>query len=295
VRIGVCIIPTDPWPVAREQAQRVEALGYDHLWTYDHLSWQHYREEPWFSAFPWLTGVAAATERIRLGTLVSNPNFREPLMLAKDAIALDHVSGGRFVLGVGAGGTGWDSTVYGPAVPTRVRTERFAEMVEALDGLLTEGRFSFHGEHFVINDARTLPGPLQQPRLPLAVAAKGPKALALTARYGDMWITIGDPWQDGSTAAIERALREQSERLDDACAAIGRDPGSIDRLILTGAGDDRPLASVDAFVDTVGRYRALGLTDLVVHQPRAGDPSWDDPVDMLERVAAEALDSARQA
>jgi alkanesulfonate monooxygenase SsuD/methylene tetrahydromethanopterin reductase-like flavin-dependent oxidoreductase (luciferase family) len=294
VRIGVCIIPTDPWPVAREQAQRVEALGYDHLWTYDHLSWQHYREEPWFSAFPWLTGVAAATHRIRLGTLVSNPNFREPLTLAKDAIALDHVSGGRFVLGVGAGGTGWDATVYGPAVEARVRTERFAEMVAALDGLLADGRFSFHGDHFVIDDARTLPGPLQQPRLPLAVAAKGPRALALTARYADVWITIGDPWRDGRAVAIERAVREQSARLDDACTAIGRDPASVERLVLTGAGDDRPLASVDAFTDCVGRYRELGITDLVVHHPRPDDPHWDDPPDMLERIAAEALAAARQ-
>lgn len=293
MRIGVCIVPTDPWPVARAQAQRVEALGYDHLWTYDHLSWQHYREEPWFSAFPWLTGIAAATDRIRLGTLVSNPNFREPLLLAKDAIALDHVSGGRFVLGVGAGGTGWDATVYGPAVPARERSGRFAEMVAALDGLLTGGRFSFSGEHYVIDDARTLPGPLQQPRLPLAVAAAGPKAIALAARHADAWITIGDPWHDGSTEGIERAVREQSARLDDACAAIGRDPASIDRIFLSGAGDDRPLASIGAFADCAARYRALGITDLVLHHPRAGDPYWDDPPDMLERVAADALDAAR--
>lgn len=295
VRIGVCIIPTDPWPVAREQAQRVEELGYDHLWTYDHLSWQHYREEPWFSAFPWLTGIAAATGRIRLGTLVSSPNFREPLTLAKDAIALDHVSGGRFVLGLGSGGTGWDATVYGPAVSARARTGRFIEMVQALDGLLTHGRFSFRGEHFTVDDGRTLPGPLQRPRLPLAVAAKGPRALAVAARHADFWITIGDPWRDGSAAGIEQAVREQSARLDDACAAIGRDPASLGRLVLTGAGDDRPLASVDAFTDCVGRYRAIGVTDLVVHHPRAGDPNWDDPPDMLERIAADALEQARQA
>ena len=240
-------------------------------------------------------GENRAPSRIRLGTLVSNPNFREPLTLAKDAIAIDHVSGGRFVLGVGAGGTGWDATVYGPAVPPRVRTGRFAEMVVALDGLLTEGRFSFSGEHYVIDDARTLPGPLQQPRLPLAVAAAGPKAIALAARHAVAWITIGDPWHDGSTGGIEHAVREQSARLDDACAAIGRDPASIDRIFLSGAGDDRPLASVDAFTDCANRYRDLGITDLVLHHPRAGDPYWDDPPDMLERIAADALDAARSA
>ena len=127
VRVGVCIIPTDPWPTAVAQARHVEALGFDHLWTYDHLSWQHYRDRPWFGAIPWLTGIAGATERIRLGTLVCSPNFREPLTLAKDAIALDHVSGGRFILGVGAGGVGWDATVYGGepiAPPARDRALR---------------------------------------------------------------------------------------------------------------------------------------------------------------------------
>jgi alkanesulfonate monooxygenase SsuD/methylene tetrahydromethanopterin reductase-like flavin-dependent oxidoreductase (luciferase family) len=287
VRVGVCIIPTDPWPTAVDQARHVEALGFDHLWTYDHLSWQHYRDEPWFGAIPWLTGLAGVTERIRLGTLVCSPNFREPLTLAKDAIALDHVSGGRFVLGVGAGGVGWDATVYGgePIAPA-ARTARFAEMVEALDGLLTHGTYSYAGDHYVIADARTLPGPLQRPRLPLAVAAAGPKALAVTARYGDAWITIGDPWHDDSAAGIERAVRDQVHRLEDACAAIGRDPAALDRILLTGAGDDRPLASVDAFADYAGRFADVGVTDLVLHHPRAGDPHWDDPPDSLDRVAA---------
>ena len=296
MRIGVCIIPTDPWPTAVAQSRRVEELGYDHLWTYDHLSWQHYRERPWFGAIPWLTGIAGVTERIRLGTLVCSPNFREPLTLAKDAIALDHVSGGRFVLGVGAGGTGWDATVYGRgALGPAARSARLAEMVEALDGLLTSDAYSFSGEHYVIDDARTMPGPLQDPRLPLAVAAAGPKALALAARFGDAWITIGDPWHDGSSAGIERAVRSQTAQLEDACATIGRDPATLDRVFLSGAGDDRPLASLTAFEDCVGRYRGLGITDLVVHHPRAEDTHWDDPPDILEQVAAHALSDAQRA
>lgn len=295
MRIGVCIVPTDPWPTAVHQARHVEALGFDHLWTYDHLSWQHYRERPWFAAIPWLTGIAAATERIRLGTLVCSPNFREPLTLAKDAIALDHVSGGRFTLGVGAGGVGWDATVYGtPALAPAARSGRFSEMVEALDGLLTHDASSFRGHHYVIDDARTMPGPLQQPRLPLAVAAAGPKALALAARFGDAWITIGDPWHDGSPAGIERSVRDQTARLEDACAAAGRDPATVDRLLLAGAGDDRPLASVAAFEDFAARYRALGITDLVVHHPRAEDPHWDDPPDILDQVAAHGLGRFRR-
>jgi alkanesulfonate monooxygenase SsuD/methylene tetrahydromethanopterin reductase-like flavin-dependent oxidoreductase (luciferase family) len=295
VRVGVCIIPTDPWPTAVEQARHVERLGFDHLWTYDHLSWQHYRDRPWFGAIPWLTGLAGATERIRLGTLVCSPNFREPLTLAKDAIALDHVSDGRFVLGVGAGGVGWDATVYGnaPLAPRR-RTDRFAEMVEALDGLLTHGEYSYSGEHYVIADARTHPGPRQQPRLPLAVAAAGPRALDLAGRYGDAWITIGDPWHDDSAAGTERAVRDQVRRLEDACAAHDRDPSTVDRILLAGATDERPLASVARFEEYVGRYTAIGITDIVVHHPRADDTNWDDPADSLDRIADAVLPQFRE-
>ena len=286
MRLGVCIIPTDPWPTAVAQAQRVEELGFDHLWTYDHLSWQHYRDEPWFAALPWLAGLAGVTSRLRLGTLVCSPNFREPLTLAKDAIALDHLSNGRFILGVGAGGGGWDATVYGgEALAPGARAARFAEMVEALDGLLTHDEYSYAGHYYEIADARTRPGPLQAPRLPLAVAASGPKALSLTARFADAWITIGDPWHDPSDAGIERAIRDQTHRLEDACVTIGRDPAEIDRIMLTGAGDDRPLASLNRFDDFAGRYRDIGITDLVVHHPRAEDEHWDDPPEMLDAVA----------
>jgi alkanesulfonate monooxygenase SsuD/methylene tetrahydromethanopterin reductase-like flavin-dependent oxidoreductase (luciferase family) len=295
VRVGVCIVPTDPWPIAVAQARHVEALGFDHLWTYDHLSWQHYRDRSWFGAIPWLTGLAVVTDRIRLGTLVCSPNFREPLTLAKDAIAIDHVSGGRFVLGVGAGGVGWDATVFGgDPLPPRARTDRFVEMVEALDGLLTHGTYSYTGAHYVIVDARTMPGPLQQPRLPLAVAAAGPRALALAARFGDAWVTIGDPWHDGSAAGTERAVRDQVRRFEDACVTAGRDPGSLDRVLLAGAGDERPIASAAAFEDFAGRYAAVGITDVVVHHPRAEDPHWDDPPDVLDAIAGEVLPRVRE-
>jgi alkanesulfonate monooxygenase SsuD/methylene tetrahydromethanopterin reductase-like flavin-dependent oxidoreductase (luciferase family) len=189
---------------------------------------------------------------------------------------------------------GWDATVYGTAaLSPRHRADRFAEMVEALDGLLTHGEYSFTGEHYVIADARTLPGP-RQPRLPLAVAAAGPRALDLAARFGDAWITIGDPWHDESAAGTERAVRDQSRRLDDACVAAGRDPADLDRIVLAGSGEERPLASVAAFEEYVGRYAAIGITDVVVHHPRADDPNWDDPPDSLDRIADSVLPSIRR-
>ena len=186
------MLPTDPWPETVARARHVEALGYDHLWTYDHLSWRRYRERTWFGAIPWLTGIAAATDRIRLGPLVTSPNFRHPVTLAKDAMTLDHVSGGRLILGVGAGGLGFDSTVLGdePLTPAQLAS-RLAEFVEVLDRLLREPAMSHTGEHYTVHEARMIPGCVQQPRVPFAIAAGGAKTLRTVARAGDAWVTYG--------------------------------------------------------------------------------------------------------
>lgn len=300
MRIGVLILPTDPWPATVERARTLEALGYDHLWTYDHLSWRRYRDKPWHAAIPWLTGVAGVTSRIRLGTMVTSPNFRHPVTLAKDAMTLDHVSGGRVILGVGAGGTGFDATVLGP--DPGHRSARFAEFVEVLDGLLKHpAGYSHQGRFYTVDDARTLPGA----RIPIAVAAAGPKALAVAARHGDAWITYGEPdstaslppdprlrrgpHPDLSPAQIERAVRIQSERLAEACAAIGRDPAELQRIYLIGNTEERPLQSVTAFTDFAGRYAALGFTDLVFHDPRPDDPVWHDDPAVVAEIALSGL------
>lgn len=278
MRVGVVMLPADPWPETVARAQRLEALGYDHLWTYDHLSWRRYRDRPWHATIPWLTGVAAATDRVRLGPLVASPNFRHPVTLAKDAMTLDHISGGRLVLGVGAGGPGWDTTVMGGTQPSPAeRVARLGEFVEVLDGLLRNPEFSHSGAHYTVADARMYPGCVQRPRVPLAIAAAGPRTIALAARYADTWITYG----------VE-TMADHARRLDDACAAIGRDPATIDRLYLAGTvADEGVLASVEAFRDFSGRAASVGFTDLVFHHPRPDDPVWTEPEAIVEQIAAE--------
>ena len=281
------MLPTDPWPETVARARHLEASGYDHLWTYDHLSWRRYRERPWFGAIPWLTGIAAATDRIRLGPLVSSPNFRHPVTLAKDAMTLDHVSGGRLILGVGAGGLGFDSTVLGnePLTPARLAS-RLDEFVEVLDRLLREPAVSHTGEHYTVHEARMIPGCVQQPRVPLAIAAGGAKTLRTVARSGDAWVTYGPADPDATAVEIERTLRLQSEALERACAAIGRDAAGIDRIYLMDTRGETAMASGDAFADFASRQAALGVTDLVVHHPRAGDPVWDYPPEIIDEIAA---------
>jgi alkanesulfonate monooxygenase SsuD/methylene tetrahydromethanopterin reductase-like flavin-dependent oxidoreductase (luciferase family) len=281
------MLPTDPWPVTVERAQRLERLGYDHLWTYDHLSWRRYRDRDWHAAIPWLTGLAMATERIRLGTMVASPNFRHPVTLAKEAMTLDHVSGGRLTLGLGAGGPGFDATVLGDPQPSpSARVARFTEFVEVLDGLLRAPTMSHRGAHYTVDDARMIPGCVQQPRVPFAIAAGGPKMLAVVARFADAWLTYGDTsYQDTTAAATESVVRAQSEHLAKACARIRRDPDDLDRIYLIGNTDERPLASGDTFVDFATRYAALGFTDLVFHHPRADDPVWNEPEAIVDQIA----------
>jgi alkanesulfonate monooxygenase SsuD/methylene tetrahydromethanopterin reductase-like flavin-dependent oxidoreductase (luciferase family) len=250
------------------------------LWTYDHLSWRRYRDRPWHATMPWLTGVAAATTNIRVGTLVASPNIRHPVLLAKDAMTLDHISNGRVTLGVGAGGPGFDATVFGGPAPTPgERASRLSEFVDLLDRLLRDPETTYEGEWFTANEARMHPGCVQRPRVPIAVAAEGPKTLAVAARFADAWIAYGG--MSGET----RESHALAARLDDACLAIGRDPASIDRVYIAG-DDERACASVEAFRESAGRAEQAGFSDFVVHHPRPDDPVWDDPEENLARIAA---------
>jgi alkanesulfonate monooxygenase SsuD/methylene tetrahydromethanopterin reductase-like flavin-dependent oxidoreductase (luciferase family) len=273
------------------RARRLEALGYAHLWTYDHLSWRRYRDRPWHATVPWLAGLAGATSVIRLGTMVTSPNFRHPVTLAKDVMTLDAISDGRLILGVGAGGVGFDSTVLGGDVLTpAARRERLEEFVELLDLLLRQPATSYRGKYYTAEEARMLPGCAQRPRPPLAVAAGDPGTMALVAKMADAWITYGDSsHRDSSAAGTDAAITRQLDALAEHCAGIGRDPMSVDRLYLSGNTDERPLASLAAFTDLVGRCQALGFTDIVFHHPRADDPVWNDPEDIVEAIASEVL------
>ena len=295
MRIGVVLLPTDPWPETVARAQRLERLGFDHLWTYDHLSWRRYRDRPWHATIPWLTGLAAATATIRIGTMVASPNFRHPVTLAKDAMTLDHISGGRLTLGVGAGGVGFDSTVLGgELLSPGQRRQRLTEFVELLDLLLRQPTTSFQGDYYSADEARMLPGCVQSPRVPVALAAADPGTMALVARLADAWITYGDTAERVTTApGTDDAVRRQLDLLTQQCDRLGRDPGSIDRIFLSGNTDERPLASLDAFIDLVGRCQALGFTDVVFHHPRDDDPVWNDPEDVVEAIASEVLPRVR--
>ncbi|MFM9551485.1 LLM class flavin-dependent oxidoreductase [Streptomyces caniscabiei] len=293
LRLSTVILPYLRWHEGgRDTWQRAEQLGFHTAFTYDHLSWRTFRDGPWFGAVPTLTAAAAVTDHIRLGTLVTSPNFRHPVTLAKELISLDDISGGRLTLGIGAGGTGFDATALGqePWTP-RERADRLAEFVPLLDRLLTEDSVSYEGDHYSAHEARNIPGCVQRPRLPFAVAATGPRGMGLAARYGQAWVTTGDPkvFETGTPEQSVHAIRGQVEKLADTAAAVGRDAARLDKILLTGFTPDRgrPLESLDAFVDFAGRHAELGITDLVIHWP-IPDSDFAANEKIFERIAMEA-------
>ncbi len=287
MRIGIVILPDERWSVAGRRWQRAEEFGFDHAWTYDHLGWRDLVDGPWFDAVPTLTAAAMATRRLRLGTFVASPNFRHPVHFTREVTALDDISQGRLMLGVGAGGAGFDSAVLGGRELTpRQRVDRFAEFLELLDRLLRDDRADFAGEYYTAKDARSTPGPVQRPRPPFVVAANGPRAMTLAARHGDGWVTTGLPAEDRDEAAWWRSVATLSGRFDEALAAAGRPAGDIARYLNLDSSPVYSMSSAGAFTDAVGRAAELGFTDVVAHWPRAS--GWYAGSEkVLETVAAQ--------
>jgi alkanesulfonate monooxygenase SsuD/methylene tetrahydromethanopterin reductase-like flavin-dependent oxidoreductase (luciferase family) len=293
VRYGIVILPDQRWDQAARRWRLAEQYGFAHAWTYDHLGWRDLVDGPWFDAVPTLTAAAMVTSRIELGTFVASPNFRHPVSFARQLTALDDISGGRFVLGLGAGAgpPSFDSAVLGgPPLSARARVDRFAEFTELLDLLLRTDHVTWRGQYYAAVDARNRPGCIQQPRLPFVVAANGKRSIGLAARFGEGWVTTGTR-RDG-LAEWWASVAEAASRFDEALAAAGRAPDQVRRYLSLDASGTYALSSAARFAEAAGRAGELGFTDVVTHWPRpsgwyAGDES------VLETVAADMVAGTR--
>ncbi|WP_329007432.1 LLM class flavin-dependent oxidoreductase [Micromonospora rifamycinica] len=284
------VLPEHRWPETRRIWCEAQEWGLHHAWTFDHFSWRSLQGEPWYDSLTTLTAVAAVTDRIRLGALVASPNIRHPVPTAKQVMTLDEISQGRFVLGIGAGAAdGADARVMGATDGIR-RGDRFEEFVSLTDLLLSHPRTSFEGTYYQAVEADMVPGCVQRPRVPFAIAASGPRGLRLAARFAETWVTIGDAARpgEGSEADGLRLLARQLAQLTDACASVRRDPASIGRLVNVSRIVPDPYASVERFVDLVGRCHELGFTDVVVNHPRPSGVFHGDPA-TFEHAVRQAL------
>ena len=215
------------WERWREICRRVEALGFESLWRSDHFfSLQGHSERDALETMVSLTLTAAETRRLRFGPLVTSMTFRHPALLARMAAAIDQLSGGRFILGVGAGWNVPEHQAFGiPFPPLKQRMDMLEEGIRVIQALCNgSGRDSVSGRHFSLDHAEMHPRPSQQP-LPLLIGGSGERrTLRMVARYADEWNLIGTP---------ER-VREKSAVLEQHCEREGRDPATITRSVMAG-------------------------------------------------------------
>jgi probable F420-dependent oxidoreductase len=200
-------------------ALRMEAANLDSLWLYDHLlyRWPGRATDGIWECWTMLSALATVTQRIQIGTLVACTQFRNPALTAKMAATLDEVSGGRLILGLGAGWHKPEFDAFG--FPFDHRVSRFEEAIGIIAPLLREGRVNFSGTYYTAGNCELLPRGPRPGGLPLLVAGAGPRMLRLTAQYADSWNTA---WH-----ATPARVRAAFDEMRAVCAEVGRDPATL--------------------------------------------------------------------
>jgi probable F420-dependent oxidoreductase len=275
MRFSIWPLYTRPWDELLTEARHVEAAGWHGLWYADHYMPDSPTGDPVdgpvHECWTMLPALGAAVPRLRLGSLVSPTTVHHPALLAKRAASLDHLTGGRLVLGLGAGWQVNEHRAYGfDLLEPKDRVDRFEEGIQIVRSLLREPRTTFAGKHFQVTDAPCDPKPVQDP-LPILVGSGSPRMLRITARFADEWNTWGTP---------ER-VAEVGAALDRACEAEGRDPGTLRRTCqaMVSLQDDPSVAetvrgrlpaersivgSAAELVDRLGAYAEAGIDEFIV-------------------------------
>lgn len=210
------------WPEIRDIAITVEECEFDSIWVGDHLLFRDERtgtRGPW-EAWSLLAGLAEATERVELGPLVAATSFHAPAMIAKKAATVDEMSGGRLILGLGAG---WNRAEYEAfGFPYDRRVSRFKEAFTIIRTLIREGSIDFEGEFYELRDMELLPR--ARPDIPLMVGSNGQRMLRITSAHIDMWNTW-HVWFGNRPEGLGPLISE----LEAACEEVGRDTGEIEK------------------------------------------------------------------
>jgi probable F420-dependent oxidoreductase len=282
------------WPEQLDMIRAIEDLGFDSIWLGEHLlyRWDHRPPRGPWEAWTTMAAIAAVTSRVEFGPLVACANFHNPALLAKQAATIDEISGGRFILGLGAGWNETDFRAFG--FPYDHRIDRFEEAFTIIRTLLRDGAIDFDGRFYQARDCELLPRGPRPAGPPLLIGSNGPRMLRMTMPYADAWNT----WFDaiGNAPAGVPALREI---VDEACRDVGRDPATVTRSAAVqvrfagGSGriqgnDAQPRSSAlegppAAIADVLRAYAAEGLD----HVQLVVDPITLDSIRALAPVLTE--------
>ena len=297
MKIGFAAPTSGSWATPEmltEVGRKADELGYASLWSFQRLLYPTGTQigEPYHSVLePMVTlgFLAAATQRIRLGVAIVNFPFTTPIQLAKQAAAIDVLSKGRLVLGLGLGWAEEEFAATGSS--TEKRPARVAEFVECLDAIFT-GHADFKGDYYRVPSSEILPKPIQQPRPPLLFGGGVEAALKRAGRIGDGWIS--------SSRADLTSIGDSVQIVKSAAEEAGRDPEAVEIVVRglvklgdEGGADRKPLAGSEAQIkDDFAMLEAQGVTEVFIDlnfDPTVGNPSAD-PAKSLAR-AHEALDA----
>jgi alkanesulfonate monooxygenase SsuD/methylene tetrahydromethanopterin reductase-like flavin-dependent oxidoreductase (luciferase family) len=274
VRFGVTTLPTAPWEELLRRWRELDELGFETIWVPDQVV-----PRPglrWLEAWTCLGAMATVTTRARVGPLVSPVALRNPAVLAKAAVTLDHASGGRAELGLGAGGHPLDHEKAGvERWPPAERDRRFREFVGRVEERLV--------------DPDLAPPPLQE-RVPLTIGGFSEPTLRLAAEHAARWSSYGGDGAEPDAAAA--AARRHNALLERFCEELGRDARTLVRSILLGYlwVRETPWRSESAFRETVERWREAGMDEIVfVHPPHAAMPEGAVEPGLFEHVAREVM------
>jgi len=299
MRFSVWPNVSQPWSDVLAVVRHAEATGWDGVYVADHFmgSGGEFGPDltPNLESTAVLAGLATATERVRLGSLVFGNTYRHPAVLAKWAATVDHLSGGRLLLGIGAGWQENEHEQYGIELPApKARLDRFEEACQVIRGLLTQERTDLTGDHYRLTNACAEPKPVQE-RLPILIGGKGDRMMGIVARHADEWNMWGLP----------DAIAERTAVLERRCEAIDRDPATIARSAqaLVFLTDDEKAAAdfvaatggraaiagpPERFAEVCAAWREVGLDEVIV--PDFTLPRGQAKLDQLDALLAAVAD-----
>lgn len=265
------------WDQIRDQWLLAEELGFEALYLFDHFTGLYADEGgPCMEASTLLAALALETERAKIGVMVYGNTHRNPAILAKEIVTIDHLSGGRAILGIGAGWNENEHRWYGIDLPSPgKRVRQFAEAMDVIDGLMTEDRFSFDGEYYQLDDAPFSPKPVNG-HIPVLIGAKKPKMLRVVAKHADFW--------DGGGKLPDRI--ERTEELKRACDEVGRDFNEIIQSQGFGASGLLDTANLDELIKS--------HLDAGVRHFHFDMPLTREEQDTVRKVATEILPKYRE-
>ncbi|MDI3339824.1 MAG: TIGR03560 family F420-dependent LLM class oxidoreductase [Sphaerobacter sp.] len=276
LRFGIGTGNRRPFPELARQWQLVESLGFDTVWVVDHFMASDDEMTPYLEAWTAIAALGMLTHRVRFGVMVSGNTYRNPALLAKQAVTIDHASNGRLELGIGAGWMEREHRAYSfPFPPVGERIAMLEEALQVIRSLMTQERTTFHGRYYQLENAPFEPKPLQRPHIPIVIGAFKPRMMTLAARYADIWNTRLEP--EEAAPAVER-FRQAARR-------VGRDPAEVRLSVYTWR---HPFTSVDHFRDVVLAYRRAGFTDFIFPMPP------DEHLETMQRCALEVIPELRQ-